>query len=85
MVLIDADNAQASVLGGLLAEVAKYGLTSILRIYGDSTSQQLRQWKKVLLKHSISAQQFAGASVSSANDRLLILGNWASELTAHRA
>ena len=36
-VLIDADNAQASVIGGLLAEVAKYGVANVKRIYGDFT------------------------------------------------
>ena len=40
-VLIDADNAQASVIGGLLAEDAKYGVANVKRIYGDFTSQRL--------------------------------------------
>src|SRR5207249_4752530 len=34
-VLIDADNAQPSVIEGLLAEVAKFGVASVKRIYGD--------------------------------------------------
>lgn len=73
-VLIDADNAQASVIEGLLAEVAKYGLASVKRIYGDFTSPQLGQWKKVLLKHSISpAQQFAYTSGKNATDSSLII------------
>src|SRR5688572_20636504 len=32
-VLIDADNAQPSVVEGLLAEVAKFGVASVKRIY----------------------------------------------------
>ena len=73
-VLIDADNAQASVIEGLLAEVAKYGLASVKRIYGDFTSQQLGQWKKVLLKHSISpVQQFAYTVGKNATDSSLII------------
>jgi len=73
-VLIDADNAQASAIEGLLAEVAKYGLASVKRIYGDFTSQQLAQWKKVLLKHSISpVQQFAYTSGKNATDSSLII------------
>ena len=73
-VLIDADNAQASVIVGLLAEVAKYGLASVKRIYGDFTSQQLGQWKKVLLKHSISpVQQFAYTVGKNATDSSLII------------
>ena len=73
-VLIDADNAQASVIEGLLAEVAKYGLASVKRIYGDFTTQQQGQWKKVLLKHSISpVQQFAYTSGKNATDSALII------------
>ena len=73
-VLIDADNAQASVIEGLLAEVAKYGLASVKRIYGDFTSQQLGTWKKVLLKHSISpVQQFAYTVGKNATDSSLII------------
>jgi hypothetical protein len=45
-VLIDADNAQASVIEGLLAEVAKYGVASVKRIYGDFTAQNSNSWKK---------------------------------------
>ena len=73
-VLIDADNAQASVIEGLLAEVAKYGLASVKRIYGDFTSQQLAQWKKVLLQHSINpVQQFAYTTGKNATDSSLII------------
>ena len=73
-VLIDADNAQASAIEGLLAEVAKYGVASVKRIYGDFTSQQLAQWKKVLLQHSISpVQQFAYTSGKNATDSSLII------------
>ena len=73
-ILIDADNAQASVIEGLLAEVAKFGLASVKRIYGDFTSQQMTQWKKVLLKHSISpVQQFAYTTGKNATDSSLII------------
>jgi len=73
-VLIDADNAQPSVIEGLLAEVAKYGVASVKRIYGDFTSPQLTQWKKALLKHSISpVQQFAYTSGKNATDSSLII------------
>ena len=34
-VLIDADNAQASVIQELLAEVSRYGTATIKRAYGD--------------------------------------------------
>ena len=73
-VLIDADNAQASVIEGLLAEVAKYGLASVKRIYGDFTAQNANSWKKVLLKHSINpVQQFAYTTGKNATDSSLII------------
>src|SRR6185295_18531234 len=73
-VLIDADNAQPSVIEGLLAEVAKFGVASVKRIYGDFTSTQQSQWKKALLKHSISpVQQFAYTSGKNATDSSLII------------
>ena len=73
-VLIDADNAQPSVIEGLLAEVAKFGVASVKRIYGDFTSTQQTQWKKALLKHSISpVQQFAYTVGKNATDASLII------------
>ena len=73
-VLIDADNAQPSVIEGLLAEVAKYGVASVKRIYGDFTSTRLTQWKNALLKFSISpVQQFAYTTGKNATDSSLII------------
>jgi hypothetical protein len=40
-VLIDADNATASLATELLEEVAKYGTPTIKRAYGDWTTPQL--------------------------------------------
>lgn len=34
-VLIDADNAPAAIVEGLFEEIAKYGVASVKRIYGD--------------------------------------------------
>jgi NYN domain-containing protein/OST-HTH/LOTUS domain-containing protein len=73
-VLIDADNAQPSAIEGLLAEVAKYGVASVKRIYGDFTSPRMTQWKAALLRHSISpAQQFAYTSGKNATDSSMII------------
>jgi hypothetical protein len=72
--LIDADNAQPAVIEGLLAEVAKYGIASVKRIYGDFTSTRMTQWKQALLKHSINpVQQFAYTSGKNATDSSLII------------
>lgn len=40
-VLIDADNADASLVEPLLKEIANYGTASVTRIYGDWTRPQL--------------------------------------------
>ncbi len=53
-VLIDADNAQAAVIEGLLAEIARFGEATVKRIYGDFTSPTSASWKKVL-QNSLSS------------------------------
>ncbi len=53
-VLIDVDNAQAAIVEGLFEEIAKYGIASVKRMYGDWTSPQLGSWKKLMLEHSTS-------------------------------
>jgi hypothetical protein len=73
-VLIDADNAQPSVIEGLLAEVAKLGVASVKRIYGDWTSTGTTQWKQSLLSYSITpVQQFAYTKGKNATDASLII------------
>jgi hypothetical protein len=73
-VLIDADNAQASVIEGLLAEIARFGEATVKRIYGDFTSPASAQWKKVLNKHAIKpVQQFAYTTGKNATDSTLII------------
>lgn len=73
-VLIDADNAQASIIEGLLAEIARYGVASVKRIYGDWTSTHTGQWKKSLLKHSINpVQQFPYTTGKNATDSAMII------------
>ncbi len=73
-VLIDADNAHPSVIEELLAEVAKYGVASVKRIYGDWTTPQLGSWKTVLLEHSIHpVQQFRYTVGKNATDSAMII------------
>jgi hypothetical protein len=73
-VLIDADNAQASVVEAILDEVARYGVASVKRIYGDWTEPALGKWKKSLLEHSIQpVQQFAYTRGKNATDSALII------------
>ncbi|MFZ3138683.1 MAG: NYN domain-containing protein [Thermodesulfovibrionales bacterium] len=73
-VLIDADNAQPSIIEGLLAEIAKYGTANVKRIYGDWTGTHLKGWKDVLLKHSIQPiQQFRYTIGKNATDSAMII------------
>ncbi len=73
-VLIDADNAQASLVAELLAEVAKFGVASIKRAYGDWTTTNLKQWKEHLNKHAIQPiQQFSYTQGKNATDASLII------------
>jgi len=73
-VLIDADNAQASIIKELLAEISRYGTANVKRIYGDWTTEHLRNWKAVLNELAIQPiQQFAYTSGKNATDSSLII------------
>lgn len=73
-VLIDADNAQASVIVYLLREVARYGTATIKRAYGDWTKSHLNGWRETL--HSLAIQpiqQFQYTIGKNATDSALII------------
>lgn len=73
-VLIDADNARAAIIEGLLTEIASYGEAIVRRIYGDFTSPSSVQWKRVLHKYAIRPmQQFAFTTGKNATDSALII------------
>jgi uncharacterized LabA/DUF88 family protein len=73
-VLIDADNTQPAIIEGLLDEVAKYGIASVKRIYGDWTSTNLRSWKDRLLEYAIQPiQQFSYTVGKNATDSAMII------------
>ena len=73
-VLIDADNTQPAIIEGLLNEVAKYGVASVKRIYGDWTSNSLRSWKDRLLANAIQPiQQFSYTAGKNATDSAMII------------
>jgi len=73
-VLIDGDNAQASLLPQILAEVSKVGFITIKRIYGDWTTTNMNQWKESLHKHAIQPeQQFRYTTGKNATDSAMII------------
>lgn len=72
--LIDGDNAQASLIDKILAETTKYGLITIRRIYGDWTSPNMSGWKDVLQSHAIQPiQQFRYTVGKNATDSAMII------------
>lgn len=73
-VLIDADNAQASIIQELLAEVSRYGVASVKRAYGDWTTTHLKGWKETLHKMAIQPmQQFSYTTGKNSTDSSLII------------
>jgi uncharacterized LabA/DUF88 family protein len=73
-VLIDAENAQASVITDLLREVARYGTATIKRAYGDWTTPNLNGWKETLNSLAIQPiQQFRYTIGKNATDSALII------------
>lgn len=73
-VLIDGDNAQASLLPQILAEVSKMGLITVKRIYGDWTTTNMNSWKNSLHKHAIQPmQQFRYTVGKNSTDSAMII------------
>lgn len=73
-VIIDGDNAQATLLPQILAEVNKAGLITIKRIYGDWTTTTMNQWKESLHKYAIQPiQQFRNTVGKNATDSAMII------------
>ncbi|MFA5939110.1 MAG: NYN domain-containing protein [Sinimarinibacterium sp.] len=73
-VLIDADNTQPAIAEALLAEIAKYGVASVKRIYGDWTLPNLKGWKDQLAEHAIQpVQQFRYTTGKNATDSRMII------------
>lgn len=73
-ILIDADNAQPSSFEYILSEIAKYGETTVKRIYGDFTTNASQQWRAILNKYAIKPmQQFAYTKGKNATDSTMII------------
>jgi uncharacterized LabA/DUF88 family protein len=72
--LIDGDNAQASLISNMLAETSKYGLVIIRRIYGDWTTSNMNGWKDTLQSYAIQPiQQFRYTIGKNATDSAMII------------
>lgn len=73
-VLFDADNISYSNIKGMMKEIAKYGIPTFKRIYGDWTKPNLTGWKTVLLENAISpVQQYSYTTGKNSSDSALII------------
>jgi hypothetical protein len=73
-VLIDADNIPYANIKGMLDEIAKLGIPTIKRIYGDWTKPTVSGWKPALLEHAITPiQQYSYTTGKNATDSAMII------------
>ncbi|WP_201510288.1 NYN domain-containing protein [Psychrobacter alimentarius] len=73
-VLIDADNSSHRHIEPILEEIAKYGIASVKRIYGDWSIEALLSWRDKLLPNAITpVQQFAYVTQKDATDMRLVI------------
>lgn len=72
--LIDADNAPASKIDAIVAEIAKYGVANIRRAYGNWKNSTLQAWENCLHDYAIQpVQQFDYTKGKNATDAALII------------
>ncbi len=72
--LIDADNAPASKIDVILAEVARHGAANVRRAYGNWKSSHLKPWEATLHAYAIRPiQQFAYSSGKNASDMAMVI------------
>lgn len=73
-VLIDADNAQASLLAAMLATVAEHGAVALRRVYGDWSAARLCHWRPSIREHALHAvHQFPSVSGKNSTDIALVI------------
>lgn len=73
-VLIDAENAQHSILEAVLSELSKHGHIIVKKAYGDWSSNHLRNWKQPLNELAINpVQQFSYTQGKNSSDAAMII------------
>jgi len=71
---IDADNAPANKFESILSEVAKYGVITIRRAYGNWKSPTLKNWEELLHDYAIQPiQQYDLTKGKNASDIALVI------------
>ena len=72
--LIDADNAPASKIDVVLAELARHGVANVRRAYGNWKSPNLSRWEQTLHPNAIQPmQQFALSTGKNASDMAMVV------------
>ena len=73
-VLIDAENVPHSNIKEVMEEIAKYGIPTIKRIYGDWTKPNVSGWKNTLLVNAITPiQQYSYTNGKNSSDSAMII------------
>ena len=71
---IDADNAPAGRFEDILSEVAKYGVVTIRKAYGNLKNPTLKSWENLLHEYAIQpVQQYDLAKRENASDIALVI------------
>lgn len=71
---IDADNAPAGKFEDVLSEVAKYGVVTIRRAYGNWKSPTLKKWEELLHEYAIQPiQQYDLTKGKNASDIAMVI------------
>lgn len=71
---IDADNAPASKFEEVLSEVAKYGVVTIRKAYGNWKNPSLKSWEDLLHEYAIQpVQQYDLTKGKNASDIALVI------------
>lgn len=72
--MIDGENAQASLLPQILNAASQYGTVTIRRVYGDWSKPQMASWREVAHTYALETpHQFHYASGKNATDMALII------------
>ena len=72
--LIDADNAPASKIEVILAEIARHGVANVRRAYGNWTKPGLKRWADQLHEYAIRpVQQFDLTKGKNATDVSIVI------------
>lgn len=73
-ILIDGDNAQASLIEQIVVEAGRFGNATIRRIYGDWTSTNMKSWKDTLNSYAFQPfQQFSYSVGKNSTDSAMII------------